>query len=328
MGSVPILQPIVDDLEAEFLQDSDDGDLEVKVKVPVTFGGCSEGLSVEDSDATGDLIRAPSVMCDGSGDLCLLPLTVLPLPEEAKEMEGDAIPLVGAGQSSGDLTESSSQVVPFPSSLLPLMEPSLSSVLLPAVGLEETREDVLCLLQGPPVANSAGMIAENSGDLPGVQSMLNGDERVPDSHLGNPMMAREKLGSFMAEDGVAHVQAEGLGLSKTDAVKGTVADSVSGVQVRSSGGGSPEVRTASRFAPLSELDEDSVEDDCGDRGVLDREGHRLASSCVDALFDACEVIGDGPETARGGKMKGRGRGGRRGGSMRGRGGRSRGRGPS
>ncbi|GAB2288119.1 hypothetical protein Dimus_022463 [Dionaea muscipula] len=98
--------------------------------------------------------------------------------------------------------------------------------------------------------------------------------------------------------------------------------------VRRSGGGYPEVGAASRFALLSELDEDSVEDEYGDRGDSDREGHRLASCCVEALFDASEVIGDGRETAIGGKMKGRKRGGRRGGSTCGRGGRSRGRGPS
>ncbi|GAB2303317.1 hypothetical protein Dimus_037311 [Dionaea muscipula] len=194
-------------------------------------------------------------------------------------------------------------------------------------------------VQGGPAVSLAyggsvgrGDLAENSGDLPGVQLILNGDEQVLDNHLGIPMMAGEELGSFKAEVGVAHGQAEGLGNSRAVAVKGNLAtplaDAVSGVQVRRSGGGSPEVGTTSRFAPLSELDEDSVEDDCGDRGVLDREGHRLASSCVDALFDACEVIGDGPETARGGTVKGRGRGGRRGGSTRGRGGRSRGRGPS
>ncbi|GAB2278819.1 hypothetical protein Dimus_013493 [Dionaea muscipula] len=83
------------------------------------------------------------------------------------------------------------------------------------------------------------------------------------------------------------------------------------------------------FAPLTELDEDSLDDECGVMGDLDREGHQLASNCVNAMLDAAEVTGDGRESARGGKLTGRGRGGRRGGgSTRGRGGRARGRGRS
>ncbi|GAB2278836.1 hypothetical protein Dimus_013510 [Dionaea muscipula] len=331
-GSVPILKPIVEELEAEVLQDIIDGDMEVQANAPEEFGGCSEGHSDEDSDAAGELTRDSAVMCEGSGDPCLVPLTLLPLPEEAKELDGDAIPLVVAGQTIGDAPESTFQVISYPSSLLPSEEPKLSSGCLPAVRLEEKGEVLVCSLQGLPVDDPAGMRAEYSGEQHTVQSMVMGDDQVLQSHEGHPKLAGEGMGSVMAEAVVAHTQAEGIGFTRADSVPGDLeshlAVAVPGVQVRRSGGGSPGVGTASRFAPLSEVDEDSVEEDCGVRGVLDREGHRLASSCVDALFDACEVIGDGPETAGGGKVKGRGRGGRRGGSTRGRGGRSRGRGPS
>ncbi|GAB2278833.1 hypothetical protein Dimus_013507 [Dionaea muscipula] len=99
--------------------------------------------------------------------------------------------------------------------------------------------------------------------------------------------------------------------------------------MRRAGEGSPEGVAASQFAPLSKLVEASEEDEGGDRGESDREGHRTATRCVDAGMDASKVEGDGRVSERGGKMKGRGRGGwRGGGSTRGRGGRSRGRGPS
>ncbi|GAB2270695.1 hypothetical protein Dimus_005566, partial [Dionaea muscipula] len=89
--------------------------------------------------------------------------------------------------------------------------------------------------------------------------------------------------------------------------------------------GSLPVGEASRFASLAVLDEDSLEDECGVFGDLDREGHRTASRCVDELLAVAEVTADGRDSDRGGKTQGRGRGGRRG---RGRGGRPRGRGRS
>ncbi|GAB2302389.1 hypothetical protein Dimus_036403 [Dionaea muscipula] len=63
--------------------------------------------------------------------------------------------------------------------------------------------------------------------------------------------------------------------------------------VRSSGGGFPEMVAASRFAPLSELDEDYGADECGVRGDSDKDGHRIATSCVDAVIDASEEPGMG-----------------------------------
>ncbi|GAB2275958.1 hypothetical protein Dimus_010704 [Dionaea muscipula] len=67
------------------------------------------------------------------------------------------------------------------------------------------------------------------------------------------------------------------------------------------------------LTPGASLDEDTSEDERGAMGDLDRQGHRLSSSCVDALLDTYEVTGDGRERARGGKMTGRGCGGCRGG---------------
>ncbi|GAB2303046.1 hypothetical protein Dimus_037038 [Dionaea muscipula] len=89
--------------------------------------------------------------------------------------------------------------------------------------------------------------------------------------------------------------------------------------------GSLPVGEASRFASLADLDEASLEEECGSFGDLDREGHRTAARCVDELLAVAEVTADGRDCDRGGKTQGRGRGGRR---SRGRGGRPRGRGRS
>ncbi|GAB2292558.1 hypothetical protein Dimus_026794 [Dionaea muscipula] len=70
------------------------------------------------------------------------------------------------------------------------------------------------------------------------------------------------------------------------------------------GGGSLGFGDASRFAPLTKLDEDPVVDGSGDWRDLGHEGHRTASSCVDALLAVSEEDGDGGEGTRGGKKRG------------------------
>ncbi|GAB2299469.1 hypothetical protein Dimus_033537 [Dionaea muscipula] len=67
-------------------------------------------------------------------------------------------------------------------------------------------------------------------------------------------------------------------------------------------------RLASRFVTLSELDERATEDEGGCLGDSDLEGHRIATSCVDGLFDTVVDTGTGGRGSQTTKQSGRGRG--------------------
>ncbi|GAB2286238.1 hypothetical protein Dimus_020659 [Dionaea muscipula] len=338
-GRIPELMPIEDVLESEGVDEdheADDGEL---------LCGLRPQCRV-------DLDHAPQRDSDLDLGLSLSPIveeTGL-VAGEILELDGEVSSFVMDGQTSGDLLSSPSQVCSPNSSLLPL-EPIVPLTFESAVGLEEKGMGIVCSVQGSQVVDPAGLVSSvmpvematvaltemGEGSVSSVQG-------YPPSHVPVtvPVIVAEAQGGHQVQQVRAVGQGgdfqlgdsllAGVGSDNidTNAARGEPAwahGASEGSGLRG-GAGVSYASAASRFAPLTELDEDASEAERGALDDSDREGHRLSSSCVDTLLDVSEEMGIGRERASGGKMTGRGRGGRRGGgSTRGRGGRTRGRRP-
>ncbi|GAB2296344.1 hypothetical protein Dimus_030467 [Dionaea muscipula] len=245
------------------------------------------------------------------------------LREELGVSKEGSEPLVDGGAGSGGLVKTAATVCSYLHCLPSVLDSLVGScavgcvreeVRVPQMSEEALRPQPTDGLWQPP-STSVGPVSERVEKEKGI--------------LGDACVAQEGRGGVQASRTYAHgVHADrraDLELSFIPPVDGGPSPRVGSVLRPTV---TPEVGEVSRFAPLSELDEDASEDVCGAMGDSDREGHRLDSSCVDALLDAAEVTGDRRGSASG-KKPGRGRGGRRGGgSTRGRGAPARGRGRS
>ncbi|GAB2290433.1 hypothetical protein Dimus_024712 [Dionaea muscipula] len=234
-------------------------------------------------------------------------------------MGDEARSKVESGSAAIDLPDSPSQVGFSTPSLLPLEKPVVPVVMMCSdsdVGMDEKGEGMVCSVQrnvflpGTDCIDSVADISGLSADAPGGElrvPLVRGGGQAEAVQLGDPLTDGVRLSI-----GAPLTVGEGLGQPSIKAVAAFSGFAAPMAQSAEKGSG---VRGGSghSFAPLTELDEDFMEAECEHLGDLDREGHRLASSCVDAVLDAGEVTRDGREKASGGKRIRRGRGGRRGG---------------